>query len=62
MPKWLVKQTLRELEKIDNLKEKGKITQKQHDERSKKAIEKALAIEENIYGYSLHNTIIGKFK
>lgn len=48
MPEWLVKSTLRELDRIDKEHESGKISDSEHIKQSKKVIEKALSMEKNI--------------
>jgi len=57
MLKWLVRTTLRELDKIDHQYREGKITKEDHDKLSKQSIEKALSIENNI----AKKECIGKF-
>ena len=57
MPKWLVRSTLKELDRIDHLYRNGEISKDEHDRLSKIAVEKALSIEKNID----RKECIGKF-
>ena len=55
MAKWIVRNTLKELNRIDKLHEHGLIDKEKHDELSKIALEKAIDIEKR-------NAIKGKYK
>lgn len=47
-PKWLVTKTLTTLGAIDKQVERGKIGEREHNKRSRQAIEKALSIQNRI--------------